>query len=139
MGSQEIFGGVFPVLGKVLDLRSIKHKLVASNVANADTPNYEAFDLVVEEELAKLMKAGKKVELQNTHRDHLSITEIGLDSVKGRPAATTKAPLKGDSNSVDIDRMMSSLAENTLLYNTMAQILSKKFSGLKAAIQEGRR
>ncbi len=40
---------------------------------------------------------------------------------------------------MDIDKAMADMAENNLMYNALAQILSKKFTGLKNAIQEGRR
>ena len=42
------------------DLRSLKHNVTVSNIANKDTPNYKAFDLVVEEELEKGNGTGKR-------------------------------------------------------------------------------
>ena len=45
--------------------------------------------------------------------------------------------LRGDGNTVDIDRTMGKLAENTLLYNAAAQLISKKFKGLKNVIKGG--
>ncbi|MBW1941137.1 MAG: flagellar basal body rod protein FlgB, partial [Deltaproteobacteria bacterium] len=50
MESQGIFNKTFSILEKNLDLRSIKHNLIVSNIANMDTPNYKGFDLIVEEE-----------------------------------------------------------------------------------------
>jgi flagellar basal-body rod protein FlgB len=45
--------------------------------------------------------------------------------------------LRGDGNTVDIDRTMGKLAENTLMYRTTAQLISKKFKGLKNVINGG--
>ena len=45
--------------------------------------------------------------------------------------------VRGDGNTVDLDRTMGKLAENTLLYKTAAQLISRKFSGLKSAIRGG--
>ncbi|MCK5419296.1 MAG: hypothetical protein KAI93_12335, partial [Desulfobacterales bacterium] len=44
---------------------------------------------------------------------------------------------RADGNTVDLDRTMGKLAENTILYRTAAQIIRKKFQGLKNAIQGG--
>ena len=53
----------------------------------------------------------------------------------------TKAPefsLRGDGNTVDLDKTMGDMAENTLLFKTAAQIISKKFQGLKEVIKGGK-
>jgi flagellar basal-body rod protein FlgB len=53
---------------------------------------------------------------------------------------TAKAPdfsLRGDGNTVDIDRTMGDLSKNTLLYNAATQLISDKFKGLKNAMKGG--
>ncbi|MDY6972443.1 MAG: flagellar basal body rod protein FlgB [Thermodesulfobacteriota bacterium] len=137
MESQGIFSRTFPLLEKVLDLRSVKHSYIASNIANMDTPNYKAFDLIVEKELKKAMSRESSIELSMTQPAHISGRRTYQDSVDGKK--TGGFSLRNDGNSVDIDKEMASLAENNLLYNTIAQILAKKFQGLKNVIQEGRR
>ena len=72
MGSDEMFSGTIWTLEKALDLRSTKHNLLVSNVANKDTPNYKAFDLNVEEEMQKLKGSANKVNLNKTDPDHLT-------------------------------------------------------------------
>ena len=63
MKLQGIFTGIIPVLEKVLDLRSMKHNSIVSNIANMDTPNYKTFDfnkkplkLMFSTSLAKLIR-----------------------------------------------------------------------------------
>ena len=127
MDSKGLFGGTIAMLGKVLDLRSLKHNLIVSNIANKDTPNYKAFDMVIEEELGKVIKVEKEVNLKRTHNAHLPVNESRLSNVKSKLVKTNPTSLRGDGNSVDIDRAMGDLSENSLLYTTSAQILSKKF------------
>ena len=43
MGSDKLFGGTISILEKSMDLRSLQHKSIVSNIANKDTPNYKAF------------------------------------------------------------------------------------------------
>ena len=58
MESQGVFKGTFGVLEKAMDLRSTKHNVVMSNIANMDTPNYKAFDVIIEEEMEKSKGSG---------------------------------------------------------------------------------
>jgi flagellar basal-body rod protein FlgB len=138
MEPQGIFSGTISLLEKTLDLRSIRHNLIISNVANMDTPNYKAFDIVIKEELEKSMGAGKNIKLEKTVPGHLSGRETYPGNVKSRDAGTQQFTMKGNGNSVDIDREMANLSENNLMYNALAQIISRKFEGLKNVIKEGR-
>jgi len=131
-----IFGGTVSILEDVLDLRSVKHNLIVSNITNMDTPNYKAFDVVIDEELDRVGGAKKNVELEKSQQGHLSSTSVGPVGYRVEPVP--QSTLKGDGNSVDIERTMASLTENSLLYNALAQILSKKFQGLLNVIDGGK-
>ena len=137
MESPGIFSETVAILKKVLDLRSVRHNLIASNIANIDTPNYKAFDLIMDEELENILGTEKNIKLTKTQPGHLPGREIRLDNVKPKAVAIPPLTLRGDRNSVDVDRVMAKLAENNLMYNALAQILSKKFVGLKNVIQGG--
>jgi len=138
MEPQGIFSGTIPLLEKTLDLRSIKHNLIISNVANIDTPNYKAFDIIIKEELEKAMGAEKNIKLEKTRSGHLTGKESYLGNVKSGATGDQQFSLRFDGNSVDIDREMANLSENNLMYNALAQIISKKFEGLKNVIKGGR-
>lgn len=136
MGSQELFSGTISLLEKALDIRSTKHSLIISNVANKDTPNYKAFDLAVEEEMQKLRGTEGTVTLRKTQNGHLPSKQDSCPEVS--IARTSKGFEQNiDGNTVDIEREMTNLAENNLLYDAMAQIMRKKLQGLKVAIQGG--
>ena len=136
MGSPEMFNGTISILEKALDMRSMKHNLLISNIANKDTPNYKAFDLAVDKEMQKLTGTKKTVSLWKTQEGHFPANGDACAEV-----SITKCS-KGleqsmDGNTVDIEKEMTNLAENNLLYDAMAQIIRKKLQGLKVAIQGG--
>ena len=139
MDSQGIFGGTMPVLEKVLDLRTQKHNLIISNVANMDTPQYKTFDLIVEEEIKKTMENESTVAMAKTQPGHILPKREQSGNIKKMDADYSELSLRNDGNSVDIDKEMANLSENSLIYNATAQILAKKFKGLKNVIQGGRR
>jgi flagellar basal-body rod protein FlgB len=138
MESQGLFKGTLPLLEKALDLRSLKHNVTVSNIANKDTPDYKAFDLVVEEELEKVMGSEKELGLRKSRRGHLPGRTIGGGAVTLGIDNTSQHAFKRDGNTVNIDKEMAKLSENNLMYDALAQIISRKFRGLKDVIQGGK-
>ena len=137
MESRGIFNGTFSIIEKGLDLRSLKHKLTTSNIANADTPNYKAFDLIIGEEMKKETGESKYLELTKTNSRHFPAKNNALDNMHLTPEKSIWTQ-RGDGNTVDIDKSMAKLAENNLMYNALAQSISKKFTHLKEVIQGGK-
>ena len=133
-----LFGGTLHTLEKVMNLRSIKHSLIVSNIANVDTPNYKAFDMLIEENLDMAPKPAKNIVLKRTQPVHFSGRGDGSNEIKFRTETPPEATIRGDGNTVDISKSMGDLAENTLMYNTAAQIISKKFQTLKYVIDDGK-
>jgi len=133
-----LFSSTVATLEKSLNLRSKQHQVLSSNIANMDTPNYKAFELVIEEEMAGTGKPPQRIPLQKTHGNHLAPKNLPHDSVELKYADPPEFSLRGDGNTVDVEKTMGNLAENTILYKTAAQLISKKFKGLRAAIQGGK-
>ena len=121
-----------------MDLRSLKHNVTVSNIANKDTPNYKAFDVVVEEELEKVMGSEKELGLKKSRRGHLPGRTIGGGAVRPGIDNTSQLSFKRDGNTVNIDKEMGKLSANNLMYDALARIVSKKFQGLKDVIHGGK-
>ena len=135
MVSQGLFNQTFSVLEKSMNLRSQKHSLLASNIANMDTPNYKAFDILVEKEMQKTPSISDTMPLTRTLSTHIPLT--GIRDVNAPEIMEVETPpydFHADGNTVDIDKTMSMISENGLLYNASAQIISKKFQSLMTAI-----
>jgi flagellar basal-body rod protein FlgB len=143
MGSGGIFNQTITLLERSLDLRSSKHSAIVSNVANIDTPNYKAFDVMVEDELKKLDRSTgtvNGVRMETTRAGHIEpqrnpirLTTVRSDDAKGSHVE------RRDGNTVDLDREMAGMAENSLMYTLSAQIVAKKFQSLRNVIEGGNR
>jgi flagellar basal-body rod protein FlgB len=135
-----LFDGTLATLQRTLDLRTAQHQALSSNVANADTPNYRSFEVAVEEELRKHRPPGiRPVELARTREKHLPAGGAAAGvSAPLRPVPAPAFSLRADGNTVDLDRTMGALAENSIKYKTSAQLLSGKLKSLRNVIQGGR-
>lgn len=140
MPVEGIFNTTVELLGKTIDLRARSQNLIASNIANAETPNYVPKSLAFEDELQGALKGGGKVASAMTHTRHLPLKGAGnrLQSVIGRVVETPAKTPGRDGNAVELENEMTKLAENQIMYNASVQILSKKFEGLRTALKEGR-
>ena len=134
-----LFSTTVEVLGKNIDLRARHQNLIASNVANAETPNYVPKSLVFEDELQGVLKGGSKgAPITNNRHIPLKGAASRIQSVSGRVVETpAKTPGK-DGNAVEIENEMGRMMENQVMYNASVQILAKKFEGLKSALREGK-
>ena len=63
MPTQSIFEGSISALQKTLNIGSMRHKVLTANIANIDTPNYKAFEVVIEDELKKNGRSAQPIEL----------------------------------------------------------------------------
>jgi len=115
---------------RFLDLSSLQHKLVSSNVANVSTPGYRSLDIDFKGELAK--SSGQTNRLAGTLTD-VNHIPLGQHPEK-MPVVNHAKVAKGDLNSVDIDREVPKMAQNELEFTTAARLLQKKFDGMRKAI-----
>lgn len=137
-----IFGSTIELLGKSVDLRAKNQNLIASNIANADTPNFVPKTLAFDEELQGALKnrASGQVASSTPNPRHIPILGAGaaLQAVTGRIIETpAKTPGK-DGNAVELENEMGKMAENQVMFNASVQLLTKKFEGLRSAIREGK-
>jgi flagellar basal-body rod protein FlgB len=135
-----LFDGTLATLQRTLDLRTAQHQALSSSVANADTPHYRPFEVAVEEELRKQRSPGTRpFDLARTQEKHLPVGGAATEvSAALRPVPAPAFSLRADGNTVDLDRTMGALAENSLKYKTSAQLLSSKLKFLRNVIQGGR-
>lgn len=117
-----IFSPVIQGLGQALDLYQARHRVLAENVANAETPGYRARDLDFGSALARAFDGGD---------------EPGAGD-EAEPVVDAQAAVKVDGNSVDIDTEMSRLSQNALKIVALSQIVAKKYASLRAVITDGR-
>ena len=137
MPTDGIFNKTISLLEKSLNLRSVNQRVLASNIANMDTPHFKAFEINLAEEMARTPRPGADIPMVRTHVNHLPVSNKPMNNVKLKTAKAPDFSLRGDGNTVDIDRTMGKLAENNLLYNAATRLISSKFKGLKSAMKGG--
>ncbi len=112
----------------------LRHKLIASNIANVDTPNYKALDISFRDQLEYLLET----------RGHGN-TKMRSVSHSPPPPTLVQSPdlyslwPRIDRNTVNIDKELAKLSQNTILHNTYLQLLKGKFDSLKEVIRESSR
>ena len=130
---------IFTLLQKTLDFRTQRQDLLASNIANKDTPGFKAEDMVFEKSLEKALHAEEPGPLKTTDVKHFDGRNTpALELVKAQRIHSASPFPDFDGNTVDLDREMAKMAENQLMYNASIRMLSHKFKMLKTAITEGR-
>jgi flagellar basal-body rod protein FlgB len=137
MKANMLFGKTMTSLERALNLRAMNQKLIVSNIANMDTPDFKAFKMMVDEEMQAAAGAPPSLSMTRTQTGHLGMTPKSTDFGRVERVANDPMSLRGDGNTVELDTEMANLAENTLLYNTATRIISTKLKLLKDVIKGG--
>ncbi len=124
-----------------LSLRSQRQELLASNIANADTPNYKARDIDFASALQGVLArtAPPANQLAQTAPAHFAQGGSGGDYLpNGTPILyRSAAQASADNNTVDMDVERNQFADNALRYEAAVTMLNMQIKGLMAAIQGG--
>lgn len=121
----------FGIHASSLVLRSKRAELLASNLANADTPNYKARDINFREVLSG--QHSKLQTLSSSHPRHFQPGDDGLTD--SRLYYRTPGQPSVDGNTVDSQLERAAFMENSIMYQTSLRFLSGKVSGLLTAIR----
>jgi flagellar basal-body rod protein FlgB len=120
----------FGVHGQALQLRSERMGLLASNIANAATPNYKARDL----DFAAALSGEQGLGLARTKAGHLSARGPGPGD---GPAVRYRQPLQPslDGNTVELATEQLQFAETALRYRSTIGILNSRIQGLTSTLK----
>ncbi len=123
--NNKLFGS-FETGRQALNIRFEKQGLIQSNIANIETPGYTTQDFSFE----KVMKSvtQNRGKLTMTHNKHMNLDPVEIN--EAMEFISEKRP-------VDLDEEMLKLSENQLMYQIATKIITKKFEGLRLAIDEG--
>ncbi len=121
-------------LTKALDLSWRRNKVLTSNIANAETPQYRAVDLQFGRELEEAFHTKNAQQLARTQSSHLDLTRNSSAKIIEDLAGATKA----DGNNVDIDIQMAQLAKTSGEFATAAQLIKRQIGLVRTAIRESR-
>ena len=119
----------FEVFSKALEIRNRKNEILASNIANAATPNFKARDITFETELARSLSSGP---LNSTNDMHLSVAS---KSLPGKVQYRQSLNPSMDGNTVELAVEQMEFAENAVRYQTTLSFINGKLQGLMSAIR----
>lgn len=109
-----MLNGVSNSLEAYLDLLSVRQKLIASNIANVDTPGYKTRDVDFQAEFRSVLDGGQA-----------HATEV------------TGLKTNNDGNNVSLDREARLLSEDSMRFSAVTQLLRGQMRLLKSAIDGG--
>jgi flagellar basal-body rod protein FlgB len=123
--------GNAPLLEQTLRFAAARHRLIAENVVNVDTPGYRQKDLSVEK-------------FQSMLRDRVDARRAaapgedrpGFDDVTAEIQTPRRGILFHDGNNRSMEQLMSDQAKNAMLHNLAVELLRKQFEGLELALKE---
>ena len=122
-------------VGAYMSRLSQRQQIVASNLANIDTPDYKTKDISFHATMQELL-ADNPLELRKTSPEHLEgWTAIPMQA---QPFEEQGLISGNDRNNVDLDNEMLKLSETSFGYAMISQILKGKFRILATSINEGR-
>jgi flagellar basal-body rod protein FlgB len=128
----EAFAGVdaVRVLQHAMRTAADNHRLIANNIANVDTPNYNPVRLDFQATLRASLEGRDRVSLRKTQAGHIEGTRY---VAKFERLAILS---KNDYNKVDLDEEMTRLSENTGKYTRYGSLLVNRFRAIKNMLSD---
>lgn len=122
---------------QAMNLRTERQSLIASNIANADTPNYKARDLDFGKSLERAMagRGASGLSMARTASGHLA---GGASAASGHHLYRTEHQSAVDGNTVDMDIERAQFADNAIRYEASVNFVTRRFKGLLDAMQSSR-
>jgi len=123
---------VTDLLFQQLNYRGERQKVISSNIANIDTPDYKTKELKFKDQLQKSNEA-HDLKLTTTHNMHMSLsndktdTNFDIYEVKGLVE-------QNDGNNVNLDTQMSEMSKNSIMFNAVQSSIKKDSAWFKTMI-----
>ncbi|HRK08919.1 MAG TPA: flagellar basal body rod protein FlgB [Pseudobdellovibrionaceae bacterium] len=136
----DLFDRTTRALGSAANFRQMRHNVISSNVANADTPGYQAKKLEFEDSLARAIRTeASGAEPTAVETGHFATGPGAISRTQADVFENPDAePVGLDGNTVNVEREMAGLVENSIMYKAAIQLINKKLAALKYAANDGR-
>ena len=127
------------LLKDAMNYRSARQDMIASNIANVDTPNYKPRDISFERALV-----AKKAELLRDDSKQLKMAQTDSGHIKPESQTSSYKPTlyfrdghmaRNDGNSVDIDVETTEMSKNSIMFNALVSALKKDSMIYKSVIE----
>jgi len=125
-------------LSAAINMRQLKQNITSSNIANAETPGYHAKKIDFENALARALDIDGMRGMSTSSGDHFALGAGSMQNTRPDIYENPEGAVNNDGNTVDLEREMSNLTENSIMYKAALQLINKKMAALKYAATEGR-
>lgn len=133
---------------KALVLRAERQRVIASNIANADTPGYAGRDVNFKQAMSEAIGEGQGIHLATasgaglssdgtTHARHIPLPSINGSGALGDSKLdyTVQTQPAMDGNSVDLDRERANFVDNSVRYEATLRFINGSSKTILSAIQ----
>jgi flagellar basal-body rod protein FlgB len=124
---------LFAALSRKMEWLSDRQKVLSENVANADTPHYQASDLRPLDFKKELSQASGRLELASTDPQHITATP-SANAIPADMLVKTDDDRELDGNTVSLEDEMIKVSQTTADYQLMTNLYKKQIGMLKEAI-----
>ena len=128
------FDRSFSIHDDAMILRGKRSSMLASNLANADTPGYKARDIDFSQVLSRVEQQTQpgRIMMASTHARHLGTAraDLGMDLMYRNPLHASL-----DGNTVDTHVEQAEFAENAMMFQASFNFLNSKVKGLMKALK----
>ena len=128
-----------PALERSLQYMSARQKLLAGNLANAETPGFRPVDVdprAFQSSLREALDAGRTDGDGSIVFDESAPVSFGESGTELRPEVLADNILFHDGNDRSMERLMQRLTENVYAFRATAQLLRGQFETIRTAIRE---
>ncbi len=135
----QIYDKTSKALGAAINFRLLKQNVLNSNIANAETPGYKAKKVDFEEALSRAIDTEGLGKMHVSDKDHFLMGQGAISRARADVYDNPDVVTSNDGNTVNLEREMAELAENTILYKAAIKLMQKKLAAMRYAVSEGGR
>lgn len=112
-----------------MDVEALRGRVIADNIANADTPHFKRSEVSFEASLRRALQSEEYVKneaipARTTDERHIGFfTPIDYKSVSPRTHIDYLSTMRNDGNNIDIEAEVQDMLENQLKYQALTQVM----------------
>ena len=115
--------GITNKLFEQLNFRGERQKVISSNIANINTPNYKTKELVFEDELNNSIS--NSLQMKATNIKHISNINSSFANFNPKLTQVKNLEEQNDGNNVNIDSQMSEMSKNKILFDAIQSSIKR--------------
>ena len=117
-----------------LNFRGEKQKVISSNIANINTPNYKTKELVFEDELKNSI-TNNSLQMTATNSRHMTNVNSSLANSNPKLMEVENLEEQNDGNNVNIDTQMGEMSKNKVLFDAIQSSIKRDSKLFRSVVE----